>query len=96
VKTSGIGRPGVIDPSRFSSPLASVEIAGYCGAEVRFVIDTFGAKRCMLASNFPWDGHLCDYSTLWNVYKRIVTDATSDEKAELFHDTAVRFFGIGG
>jgi len=50
----------------------------------------------MFGSNFPWDSQLCDYSTLWNAYKLIVADASDDEKAALFHETSMRFFGIGG
>jgi len=96
VKTSGIGRPGVVDPSAFGSPPASEEIAARCGPQVRFVIEAFGSRRCLFGSNFPWDAYLCEYATLWNAYKRIAAEASDGEKADLFHDTAVRLFRLRG
>jgi predicted TIM-barrel fold metal-dependent hydrolase len=48
----------------------------------------------MFESNFPVDDRLCDYATLWNVFKRLTADASPAERADLFHDTAVRLFRI--
>jgi predicted TIM-barrel fold metal-dependent hydrolase len=94
MKVGGIGMSFVTDASQFSSPPTSEEIAAHWGPEVRFAVEQFGTKRCMFESNFPFDDHLCDYATLWNTFKRIAADASETEKADLFHDTAVRFYGL--
>jgi L-fuconolactonase len=94
VKLGGIGMARVTDPIAFSSPPSSAEIAAYWSPEILFVIEQFGAERCMFESNFPPDATLCDYSTLWNVFKRIGAAGSAAERASLFHDTAVRVFNL--
>jgi predicted TIM-barrel fold metal-dependent hydrolase len=94
VKLGGIGMRTVTDVSQFASPPGSAEIAAYWSPEITFVIEQFGTRRCMFESNFPVDDHLCDYSTLWNVFKRVASDATATERADLFHDTAARVFQL--
>jgi L-fuconolactonase len=95
IKLGGIGMSFVTDPADFSSPPTSEEIAAHWGPELRFLIELFGTGRCMFESNFPFDDHLCDYSTLWNVFKRVAAGASATEKANLFHDTAAAFFRLG-
>jgi len=48
----------------------------------------------MFESNFPVDRASCDYVTLWNAFKRIAADASADEKAALFRDTARRVYAL--
>jgi predicted TIM-barrel fold metal-dependent hydrolase len=48
----------------------------------------------MFESNFPIDDEFCDYITLWNVFKRVSQDMSSAERSALFHDTAVRVYGL--
>jgi predicted TIM-barrel fold metal-dependent hydrolase len=48
----------------------------------------------MFESNYPVDGRGAGYGVLWNAYKRIATDYSSDEKRDLFHDTAARVYRI--
>ncbi len=57
-------------------------------------IDYFGPERCMFESNFPMDRISCSYHTLWNVYKRVSHAYSQDERVQLLHDTACRFYGI--
>jgi L-fuconolactonase len=57
-------------------------------------IETFGARRCMFESNFPVDKAMCSYPVLWNAFKRIAADASTDERRALFHDTAANFYRI--
>ena len=57
-------------------------------------IECFGVQRCMFESNFPVDKVSCSYSVLWNSFKRIAADFSADEKAALFHDTAVDFYRL--
>jgi predicted TIM-barrel fold metal-dependent hydrolase len=57
-------------------------------------IRLFGAKRCMFESNFPVDKAMVSYPVLWNGFKRIASGASAAEKADLFHDTAARFYRL--
>jgi L-fuconolactonase len=61
---------------------------------VETAVETFGADRCMLESNFPADARSVGYVPLWNAFKHILTDASTDEKAALFHGTASRVYRI--
>lgn len=45
----------------------------------------------MVTGILIWE--LSAYTVLWNSFKRIVKDFSPDEKAELFHDAAVRAYG---
>ena len=53
-------------------------------------IDQFGPERCMFVSNFPVDKLSCSYTVLWNQLKKLTTDFSKDERAAMFHDTAMR------
>ena len=57
-------------------------------------IDTFGADRCMFASNFPVDKLYRDFDGLYAAFKFITCDFTADEKRLLFHDNAARFYRL--
>lgn len=57
-------------------------------------IEYFGAERCMFESNFPVDRASCSYSLLWNAFKKVSQNYSSNERAQLFHDTACRFYKI--
>ena len=57
-------------------------------------IGLFGPERCMFESNFPVDKGMCSYPVLWNAFKRIAANASTAEKAALFHDTAARFYRL--
>ena len=57
-------------------------------------IEAFGVERCMFESNFPVDKVTCSYNVLWNSFKRLAADYSADEKAKLFHDTAVRVYRL--
>lgn len=59
------------------------------------VIDLFGPDRCMFESNFPVDKISCSYGVLWNSFKRITEGYSANEKAQLYHDTAVRVYRLG-
>ena len=57
-------------------------------------IDLFGAERCMFESNFPVDKESCSYAVLWNAFKKITAGRSEAEKSALFHDTAVKTYGL--
>ena len=73
---------------------SSEEIAAAWGDEIRFAIDTFGPSRCLFESNFPVDKACFGYVEVWNAFKRLSVGYSSDEKRDLFHDTAARAYRL--
>ena len=57
-------------------------------------IDCFGAHRCMFESNFPVDKVSISYGVLWNAFKKMVANFSTDEKQQLFHDTAAKVYRL--
>lgn len=57
-------------------------------------LERFGTQRCMFESNFPVDRVSCSYTVLWNAFKRLTRRFTDQERADLFHDTAARTYGL--
>lgn len=75
-------------------PPGSGEMANAWKPYVETAIEAFGTNRCMFESNFPVDKGMCGYATLWNAFKRIAAACSADEKADLFHRSAARFYGL--
>ena len=50
----------------------------------------------MFESNFPVDRDCVSYRTLWNTFKKLARrlGLTDAEKADVFHDTAVRVYKL--
>ena len=59
-----------------------------------YIIEQFGPNRCMFESNFPVDKLSCSYTVLWNQFKKLTTGFSSDERAAMFHDTAMRVYRL--
>jgi len=75
-------------------PPTSQELADATRRYYEYIIEQFGAERCMFESNFPVDKVSCSYVVLWNAFKRLTAGASADEKAKLFHDTAARIYRL--
>jgi L-fuconolactonase len=75
-------------------PASSGEMATAWRPFMETAIEAFGTDRCMFESNFPVDKGMCSYPVLWNAFKRIAAGCSADEKANLFHRTAVRFYSL--
>ena len=58
------------------------------------LIDFFGPKRCMFASNFPVSKIKITFDKLFNNYKKIVEKFSRDEKKYLFSETAIRAYNL--
>jgi predicted TIM-barrel fold metal-dependent hydrolase len=82
VKISGLGVPG--------RPW-TVEANG---GVVLASIDLFGVDRCMFASNFPVDGLCGTFDAIFSGFRTIVHDFSADDQRKLFHDNALRIYGI--
>ena len=94
-KVGGLGMPfwGFGFDQR-TDPAGYLELASAWRPYVETAIETFGADRCMMQSNFPPDRRSCDYVTLWNSLKHIVAGASTAEKASLFYGVAARVYRI--
>ena len=82
VKISGLGQPGAAWTVAANSDI------------VRTTIDLFGVARCMFASNFPVDSLCATFSTILNGFREIVLDFSSTDRRALFHDNAIRVYGM--
>jgi predicted TIM-barrel fold metal-dependent hydrolase len=75
-------------------PPSSEELAAAWKPYVETCIEAFGPQRCMFESNFPVDKISGSYATCWNAFKRLAAGASAGEKADLFRETARRFYRL--
>ena len=59
-------------------------------------IDLFGPSRCMFASNFPVDSLCASFHTIFGGFREIVRGFSAGEQRGLFHDNAIRIYGMEG
>jgi L-fuconolactonase len=95
VKLGGLGVPfGGFHCYRQVPLASSAQIADEWKPYIETCIEAFGVDRCMFESNFAIDSAVSSYAVLWNVFKRLTLDASEDEKAALFYDTAARIYRL--
>jgi predicted TIM-barrel fold metal-dependent hydrolase len=82
VKISGLGVPGQPWTTE-----ANREI-------VLTTLDLFGVDRAMFASNFPVDGLVADFGTIYDGFRAIVRDLSPGEQRQLFRDNAIRIYRL--
>lgn len=82
VKVSGIGIKGEPWTIEANAPI------------IRDTISIFGADRCMFASNFPVDGLVGSFETIYAGFHAAVADRPLTERRKLFHDNAVRIYRL--
>ena len=82
VKISGLGQAGQPWTAEANRPI------------VLETIGIFGVARCMFASNFPVDSLCGSFSTIFNGFASITRDFSETEKRALFHDNAIRVYGM--
>lgn len=94
-KTGGLGMPfwGFGFETR-SDPVGSVELAEAWRPCFEAAIEAFGTDRCLMESNFPPDGRSGGFVPLWNAYKILTRNASSDEKAALYAGNAARVYRL--
>ena len=76
------------------NPPSSQELAEATRPYIETGIEFFGVERAMFESNFPVDKMSCDYTVLWNSFKRLTAAMSSSERRALFHDTAAAVYRI--
>ena len=87
-----------IGPADVNAPVSSDVLLEKTGDLYGFMIDSFGADRCMFESNFPVDKMGgASYHVLWNMFKKLcAARGTSEEdKTKLFYGTAAKVYKIG-
>jgi L-fuconolactonase len=95
VKLGGLAMPFAGFSSFNASPRVSSEaLAHEWKPYIDACIEAFGAARCMFESNFPVDSLTCSYATLWNAFKRLAANYSSDERTALFSRTAARVYRL--
>ena len=95
MKVVGIGMSLYGDRwNKMESRPTSDQLVDRWGAHINWVIDTFGAERCMFESNFPVDKVGVDYTVLWNAFKKMSADRSPEEKRWLFHDAATTAYSV--
>ena len=75
-------------------PIGSEELAESMAPWKNYCIEQFGPERCMFESNFPPDKVSFSYNVMYNAFKRLSKDYSPTERANLFHDAAVRAYRI--
>jgi predicted TIM-barrel fold metal-dependent hydrolase len=95
LKLGGIGMPRLgFDWHTREKPIGSEELAASMAPLMSYCIEQFGPERCMFESNFPVDKVSFSHHVLFNAFKRFSKNYLPSERANLFHDTAVRAYRI--
>lgn len=95
VKLGGIGMPTYGHGYELRDlPPTSDRIVADWGDDMRFIIDAFGADRCMFESNFPVDKVSFSYRIMWNAYKKLSAQYSPSEREQLFSGTARRVYRV--
>lgn len=77
-----------------AEPPSTEELAERMGPLVRHALDVFGVERCFFASNFPMDKPSAPYARIFEAYAAIASERGAPALRALFHDNALRFYGI--
>jgi predicted TIM-barrel fold metal-dependent hydrolase len=94
MKLGGLGMSTGLKTAERSARATSIQLAQRWRPYFDACVESFGADRCMLESNFPIDSPACSYPVLWNAFKRLAAGASAAEKRTLFSATACRVYRI--
>jgi predicted TIM-barrel fold metal-dependent hydrolase len=95
MKLGGLGMEvGGYDFHLNDLPPGSARLEAAWRPVIHTLIEAFGARRCMFESNFPVDKGMCDYTVLWNAFKRLAAGASAAERSALFAGTATRIYRL--
>jgi L-fuconolactonase len=96
VKVGGLGM-GYLNGLGFEKrpkPPTSDEMLEVTGPWYSHIIEAFGPSRCMFESNFPPDKSSSSYTVLWNSFKKLTKSYSASERADMFHDVAMRTYRL--
>lgn len=77
-------------------PPTSDQLVAAAGPFIDISIELFGTDRAMFESNYPAERVSCGYGPVWNFFKKVTKDFSTDEKTSLYHDNAVRIYQLHG
>ncbi len=61
---------------------------------IEYCISVFGPKRCMIGSNWPLDRLFSSYDAVFNIYREIISQYSTDEQRAISSTTAEDFYRI--
>ena len=97
VKVGGLGQAvNGLGFEKLAEPPSSETVANAMRPYVETCIEAFGTRRCMFESNFPPDKEGFSYPVYWNACKLLTKGASGMERADLFAETATRFYRLNG
>lgn len=76
-------------------PPSSAELAASWKPYFETALELFGAERCIVGSCFPVDKQSATWVAHWNAYKRLLANASLQEKDLIFSGNARRIYGLG-
>jgi predicted TIM-barrel fold metal-dependent hydrolase len=95
VKLSGLGmRLSGLGFDERAQPPSSEDLAAVWRPWMMTALELFGPSRCMWGSNFPVDKGSYSYGIGLNAIKRLLTDATPDDRQDVLWRTAARHYNI--
>ncbi|MGH7094169.1 MAG: amidohydrolase family protein, partial [Stellaceae bacterium] len=96
IKLGGLGMPSLsgFEMGQQERAPSSEQLAAAWRPTLDACIEAFGPDRAMFESNFPVDKGMCSYANLWNAFKRVAEPYSQDEKAAMFHNTALKFYRL--
>lgn len=95
IKLGGLGMPRCgFGWSVQKKPPDSIEVAMVTAPYYLWCIDKFGVDRCMFESNFPVDKQSYSYNIVWNSFKRMTNEFSSEERLALFYNNAMKVYRI--
>jgi predicted TIM-barrel fold metal-dependent hydrolase len=95
LKVGGFGMERLGGPWSETNRVPDSDVfAAYWQDRVDWAIDAFGPQRCMFESNYPVDGRIIDYVTLWDGLKVLSRPYSPSERAAMLCDNAERVYGL--
>jgi predicted TIM-barrel fold metal-dependent hydrolase len=85
---------GTFDFTKATVPPTSQQLVDLWRPYIEPCVELFGADRCMASSNFPVEKAGVAYGTIWNVFKRIMSGCSTNEKQMIFSRTAKRVYRL--
>ncbi|HUZ76246.1 MAG TPA: amidohydrolase family protein [Chloroflexota bacterium] len=95
MKLGGLGmRQSGLDAHLQPNPPTTQALADAFRPYFETCIEAFGPSRCMFESNFPVDKGAYPYAAYWNACKLLTRGFSAEDRADLFCNTAARFYRI--
>lgn len=61
---------------------------------IEYCISVFGPKRCMIGSNWPLDRLFSSYDAVFNIYREVISQYSTNEQLAISSITAKNFYRI--